>query len=299
METELYVVTGATGNIGKKVAEGLLAKGKKARVVGRNQKNLEPLVRKGAEAFVGDVQDPATVQKAFTGAKAVFLLIPPNFQSEKFRAYYNNVSESYAQAIRETGVRYAVSISSVGAQLADKNGPIGGLHDNEQRLNKIEGLNIVHLRPAFFMENFLQNVGLIKQKGIAGTPLKADLPIAMIATKDIAAKAVELLTHLDFKGKSVLELLGNKDVTMNEAVRALGQAIGKGGLPYVQFPYEDAQKAMTSMGISQDLARLFIEMYKGFNDGIVIPTEKRSAKNTTPTSIEEYAKEFAQVYNAN
>ena len=299
MDKELLVITAATGNIGRKVVEILLGRGRKVRAVARNEKNLEPLAKMGAEIFPGDVEDPAAVRKAFSGAQAVFTLIPPKYSSENFRAYQNKVAENYAQAIESSQIGHVVNLSSVGAHLADKNGPIGGLHDAEKRISRIAGINVVHLRPAFFMENHFFTLGLIKEKGINGSALKGDMPIPQIATKDIAQAAAELLARLDFKGVSARELLGTRDVSMAEATRHLGKAIGKPELPFVQFSYEDTRKALEGMGFSADASRLFVEMYEGFNSGVVRPAEARSAGNTTPTRIEDFAAEFAQVYNAN
>lgn len=79
--------------------------------------------------------------------------------------------------------------------------------------------------------------------------------------------------------------------------RIIGKAIGKPDLPYVQFPYEEAEKAMVQMGISQDMAKGFVEMNKSINDGFAITGTPRTEENTTPTSFEEFAESFAAVYN--
>src|SRR5688572_7621359 len=98
-ENPMYVVTGATGNTGRVVAETLLAKGKKVRVIGRNTGNLQSLVEKGAEAIVGSVADSSTMLHAFQGAQAVYALVPPNYATENFRAYQNEVGSAYSSAI--------------------------------------------------------------------------------------------------------------------------------------------------------------------------------------------------------
>lgn len=295
--TDFYVVTAATGNIGKVLVKRLLEKHQKVRALARNKTKLNSLEKIGAEIIVASVEDPAALTKAFTGAKAVFTLIPPNYRAEDFRAYQNKVSEATITAIKKSGVKYVVNLSSIGANLGEGTGPINGLHDHEERLNKLEGVNVLHLRPASFMENLLMNVGLIRTLGIAGSPLKPDLSLPMIATKDIAEVAAEHLLKLDFAGKSVIELHGQRDLTMAEAAKILGKAIGRNDLRYVQFPYGDALRGMLSMGLSEDVGRLMIEMQRGMNDGTLTFTQPRSAKNTTSTSIEEFAEVFAAVYN--
>jgi uncharacterized protein YbjT (DUF2867 family) len=88
----MYVVTGATGNTGRVVAETLLAKGKRVRVIGRSAQNLQSLVEKGAEAFVGSVADSSATLRAFQGAQAVYVMIPPSYTAQDFRAIRTNGS---------------------------------------------------------------------------------------------------------------------------------------------------------------------------------------------------------------
>lgn len=161
----------------------------------------------------------------------------------------------------------------------------------------MSGLHVLFLRPTYFMENHLHGIGLIKAQGIYGSPLKADVAFAMIATRDIAAAAAEALALPTFTGHGVRELLGPRDYTMREATRTLGQAIGRPDLPYVEFPYDATRDALMGMGFSADAAKLFVEMYDGFNAGRVHPLQGRSALTTTPTTLEQFAKDtFAPAY---
>ncbi len=298
MEKQAYIVTGATGNIGKVLAEKLLARGKKVRVIGRSKERLEPLVDKGAEPFVGSLDDATFLTNAFQNARVVFAMIPPNFTATDFRAYENQVGEALATAIRDAGVTHVINLSSVGAHLEEGTGPIKGLHDNEQRLNRLDGVNVVHLRPGFFMENLLFNVETIRNMGINGGPIDPELPIPMIATKDIAAVAARLMEERSFRLKSVRELLGPEDVSMAEVTKVLGKAVDIENLRYVQFSYDDARRAMIGLGMSVNVADEMIEMYRGMNENRVRPTEIRSPDNTTPTRLEEFAETFAAVYRA-
>ncbi len=294
---DLYVVTGATGNIGKELALALLKAGKKVRAIGRSAERLQPLVDEGAEAAVGSVDDAAFLTKAFSGARAVFAMIPPNYGAADARAEQRHVAEAYATAIREAGVTHVVHLSSIGAHLPNGTGPIAGLHDSEQILNAIEGLAVVHLRPAFFLENLLEGIGTIKAMGVNGSPLRADVSIPMIATKDIAAVAAEYLLAPDFTGSSVRDLYGARAYTMTETTAALGNAIGDPDLRYVQFSYEDTRAALVGLGLSASVADGLVEMYRAMNDGTLEVTAERSAENTTPTRIEEFAAEvFAPAY---
>lgn len=295
----MYVITGATGNIGSKLSETLLAKGEKVRVIGRNADRLQWLVDKGAEAAVGNLKDSAFLTKAFTGATAVFAMIPPDFAATDFRAYQNEVGASIATAIKNSGARYVVNLSSQGAELPAGTGPILGLHDQEERLNGLAGANVVHLRCTYFMENLLMDIPLINEKGIAGSAVRGDQKFAMIATRDIAAWVAEHLVKRDFEGKSVQDLLGQRDLSLNEAFAAIGKEIGWPSLKYVQFSYEEAEKGLREMGISGDVSRCFAEMCKALNEGLFAVNRPRTPQNTTSTSIEKFAATtFAEAYAA-
>ncbi len=292
----MYVITGATGNIGSKIADSLLAKGEKVRVIGRSKERLQRFVDKGAEAAVGDLNDGAFASSAFTGATAVFAMIPPDLAARNFRAHQNEIGENIAAAIATSGVRYVVNLSSQGADLSEGTGPILGLHDQEARLSGLSGVNILNLRPTYFMENLLMNIPLINQKGIAGSAVRGDQRFAMIATRDIAAYAAERLVKRDFVGNTVQDLLGQRDLSLNEATAVIGRAIGMPDLKYVQFSYEDAANGLVEMGVGKDLSRLFNDMSKALNEGLFAVNRPRTRDNTTPTSFEEFAETFAEYF---
>jgi uncharacterized protein YbjT (DUF2867 family) len=289
----MYVVIGATGNTGSVVAEKLLANGEEVRVVGRDPKRLERFTQKGAEAFAADVTDAAALTKAFSGAKAVYAMIPPNITSTDVRANQERVTGALATALEKSGVKHAVVLSSFGADKPDKTGPVVGLHNLEEKLNGIAGLNALYLRAGYFMENTLPQVGVIKSFGMMAGPVRADLRLPMIATRDIGAVAAEALLKLDFEGKRSRELLGARDVNYAEAARVIGDAIGKPGLSYTQMPAAQLKPALTQMGMSSNMADLLLEMADALNAGYMRPLEPRSPQNTTPTTFETFvAEEF-------
>jgi uncharacterized protein YbjT (DUF2867 family) len=195
-------------------------------------------------------------------------------------------------------LRYAVQLSSFGAHVPEGTGPIAGLHVSEQKLNAIQGLNVLHLRAAYFMENNLGAIGMIQGMGIFGHAALADLPIPMIATRDIGEYAAQRILKLDFSGKQTRELLGERDLTMTEATAIIARGIGKRDLRYVQFPYDQVLQVLMQMGIPPKTAGQFIEMYKAMNEGIVAAQEPRSPENTTPTSFEKFVQDvFAPAYH--
>lgn len=294
--SHLVTVTGATGNVGGAIAERLLKAGHKVRAIGRNKEKLGPLVSKGAEAVVGDQADAEFLTEAFTGAEAVFAMIPSSPTAEDMRAEQRAFAESIATAIKNSGVKKVVALSSLGADQPSGTGPITGLHEFEEILNAIPGISIIILRPTYFMENFLHAIPIIRQAGFIGDLPRADLAMPMIATRDIAAVAAEYLASPTFEGHSVRELLGPEDQKFADAAALLGEAIGKPDLSYVEFSEEDYKLGLLGAGFSASVADNYTEMGNAMNDGRIEGSE-RSADSTTPTTLREFAADtFAPAY---
>lgn len=296
----MYVITGATGKVGGGLAERLIKDGKPVKAIGRSAAKLAALAAmagKGAQTAVGDAADAVFLAKAFAGAECVFLMVPPDMATPDVQAHYDRMGDALIKALRESGVKSAAFLSSVGADIPKGNGPIAGLYRLEQKLKAVPGLNLLITRPGYFMENLYGNLGMIKHMGINGGALRGNLPMAQIATRDISEYLFQRLRKMDWKGLEIADLLGQRDLTMDEATAAIGKAIGKPDLKYVQFPYEDALKGMVGAGLSPSMAETFVEMSKGFNEGI-IPVPKRTPANTTATPIEQFAQDFARAYQA-
>jgi len=293
----MYVVLGATGNTGSVIANSLLLKGERVRVVGRDAVRLERFVRKGAEAFAANVSDAAALTKAFTSARAAYLMLPPSMTSQDYRADQERESDAIAQAVKESGLHYAVNLSSYGAHVPEGTGPIAGLHSSEQKLNAINGLNVLHVRAGYFMENNLAAISIIQGMGMFGHALLPELKLPMLATRDIGDYAAQRLLNLDFSGKQTRALLGERDLSMSEATGVIARGTGKPDLRYVQFPYEQVLQVLMQMGIPPKTAALFIEMYKAINAGVVAAQESRTPENTTPTSFEKFVQDvFVPAY---
>jgi len=293
----MHVVLGASGNTGHVVAKNLLARQQKVRVVGRNAAHLQPHAAQGAEIFIGDVTDAATLTKAFQNADSAYVMIPPNLTSNDPLAYSERVSDAIAAALKNAGVKNVVALSSIGADKSKGTGPVVGLYKLEQKLNQIDGANVLFLRPGYFMENTLPQVGAISKMGFAVGPIRPDLKLPVIATRDIGAAAADALLSLTFRGKQTKELLGQRDITYTEVAAIIGKAIGKPDLKYAQLPDEQIRPAMVQMGMSEQVANLLLEMSTSLNSGYMRALEPRTSQNTTPTSFETFvSEEFVPAY---
>jgi uncharacterized protein YbjT (DUF2867 family) len=293
----MYVITGASGNSGKVVAEKLLAAGKRVTVIGRSAANLSSLVAKGATAATSDLADTKFLTETFKGATAVYAMIPPNFTAPDFRAYQETIATSLTEAIKASGVKHVAVLSSVGAHLSENSGVVFGLHKFENQLATIPSLNVLNIRAGFFMQNFYGSIGLIKSMNInGGFPIQGDVKVGMVHTTDIGNYAAKRLAALDFTGQSHIDLSA-EHLTMNEASTILGEAIGNPSLKWVQFSYGDAKNGMMQMGMPEKLADLYVEFCKGVNEGQVYADAKPTPPADAPTTLRQFAKEFAGAFN--
>jgi uncharacterized protein YbjT (DUF2867 family) len=295
----MFVVLGATGNTGSIVAKRLLQGGENVRAVGRDAARLAPLAQLGAEPVVADVYDSASLGKALANAKGAYLMLPPRAKEPELLESGDRMSSAITEAVRASGISHVVVLSSIGGQHDKKTGPIMALHRFEEKLRQVPNLNAVFLRPAIFMENFLMLVGLVQSMGFLAGGINGDRKMPMVATRDIGDRAAELLLERSFAGISTRELLGQRDLSHDEAASLIGAGIGKPKLSYQRFPGFMVEQAMKQMGFPGKTAALMSEMNDAANDGLLDPQEARSEANTTPTRFETFVQEgFVPAYHA-
>ena len=235
--------------------------------------------------------DEARLIRALAGARAAYVMLQPNYikDSRDFRAFQVRLVAAIGTAVERSGIGHVVSLSSWGAAKADGTGPVAGLHELEQRLDRIEGLNALHLRVGYFMENTLSQAETIRARDTAAGPFRPDIKMSMIATRDLGDAAA--LVALDFEGKEARELLGQRDLSMSEAAAVIGEAIGRPGLAYVQDPEERVRAELLAAGFSPNVVGLVLKVGSSINSGHLRALEPRSARNTTATSFEAFVSE--------
>jgi uncharacterized protein YbjT (DUF2867 family) len=291
------VVLGATGTVGSKIADILLNEGHGLTLIARHTENLEKFRSRGAEVIAGDVMDVETLTNAFRNADSAFIILPDNVKAENTRAYQRQVTGTLIEAIEKSGIKYIVNMSSVGSHMHEGNGMMGGTGEQEVRLNQLKDVNVLHIRSAYFMENFIRTIGVVKKMGINGTVADGDHSIPMVATKDVAGIAAKHLSDLDFEGKSVHAVMGPKNYTYREFTTIIGKAVGIPDLPYVQLPVEQAKQAFLGNGFSEDFVDNLLEMGTAVKSGFM-NYQKRDASTTTPTTAEDFVNEvYLPVYN--
>lgn len=282
-------ITTPTGHIGRKVTRMLLGSGAKLVLLARDRDRVQEYERVGAQIRVGSVDNEMFVTEATIGADALLWVTPPNMTCPDMRAFQIACGRAAAGAIRANRIPRVVNISSIGAQQAEGNGPINGLHDVERQLNAAAP-NLVHLRPGFFFENFLMQIDAIHGASSVFMPTDGTRAIPMIATRDIAAVAAELLVYSDWTGLQVRGLHGPADMTIRQAVEIIAQGLER-PIRYAKIPEEQARANMRAGGMSDRAVEAMLEMYRSFQEGRLTVAEARSPETTTPTTLAEFTRE--------
>ncbi|NUO48607.1 MAG: NmrA family NAD(P)-binding protein [Polyangiaceae bacterium] len=274
----MHDIAGATGNTGKVAANLLLDRGKKVRVIVREVAKGAPFAARGAEVAVADLGDEKALTKALDGAEGAYVLVPPKMNAPNFRAYQDATTTAIVGAVRASKVPHVVLLSSVGAERESGTGPIAGLHIAEQKLGALADTQSTFIRAGYFMENVGAALGALEQ-GIFPSFLPADLPIDMIATRDIGELAATLLIEGPAKG---VVNLGGPAVTMRQVAAALSEIVGK-TIPVVEAPLDGVVPTLTGFGFTEDLAGLYRQMIGSFAAGeLTFEKQHRRVQGKTP-----------------
>ncbi|EYF00512.1 NAD(P)H-binding protein [Chondromyces apiculatus] len=280
------VVTGATGNIGSRVALTLAARqaaGQGGGVIGfvRDPLKAAPLAAAGVTLRQGAFEDDASLRAAFEGADTVVLITAGSTLAEQARAGI--------EAARAAGVRKIVRVSSLKAS-------VDGPTDATRQDGRVEawirerGLAHVILRGHCFMQNILKNVGSIRDEGkiYFGT---GDGKIGMIDVRDIADAAVAAVESEAWDGQT-LELTGPEAIDFHAVAAAVGRELGR-DVTFVPVPPVAAGDTARRFGVDAWTATVLTEYCAayaaGWGDFTTGEVERLSGH--APRSIADFARE--------
>ena len=294
-----YIITGSIGNIGKPVVQKLKQAGHEVTVITSNADRVKEIESIGAKAVVGSVEDGAFLKKAFASADAAYLMIPPNWKlNVGWLEYQKKVTHYYIEAIKANHIRSVVLLSSVGAHLRKGAGPVDGLGYAEEKLSELKDVNVLMLRPSYFFYNLLGMVPMIKDMNIMGANFgSGEEKLVLTDTGDIADEVAEALLTLKFKGHTVRCIASDERGT-KEVAEILGKAVGKPGTPWIEFKDADALKGMLGNGLPQTIAEGYVELGVSMREGKMQGEYWKNRPALGKVKLEEFAKQFAQVYNS-
>jgi len=290
-------ITGSLGNISKPLTETLVKNGHEVTVISSDSKKIPDIEALGAKAAIGSIADVAFLTGAFKGADAIYTMVPPNWTVSNYKQYIKETGKSYLEAIKASGVKRVVNLSSIGAHLPEGTGPIAGLYEVEQIMNTLSGVAVKHLRAGFFYINFFFDIGNIRNMGVMGNNYGSQAKLVMTHPRDVAAAAAQELPG-SFEGKSHRYVV-SEELHVAEIVKTIGASIDKPALPWVQFSNEELLAGMKAAGMSEAIASAYVEMGTAINSGILFEDfEANKPAVWGSTKFADFANEFAAVYNS-
>ena len=290
-----YVITGSLGNVSKPLSEKLLANNHTVTIITSHATRQKAIEEIGATAAVGSVEDVQFLTDTFKGADAVYTIVPPKWDAANWKEWIAGIGNNYAKAIKQTGVKYVVNLSSMGAHMPDDCGPVSGLYRVEEALNALEDINIKHLRPAYFYHNFMAQSNMIKHAGIMGANF-GDNPVPLVHPADVAEAAAEELLNLTFAGHSVRYIVGDEK-TGAEVAKIIGEAVNKPGLPWIVFTDEQNIEGAKQAGLSEEVAKNYTELGKAMRTGEMMEDYYRNKSSFSNINFKDFAAEFAGAFN--
>ena len=258
----MYAVTGITGKVGGAVARALLSAGQPVRAVVRSVDKGLRWAQQGCEVALAEVDDAQAMAQAFSGAEAVFIMLPSNFDPSpgfpEARALVDNIRQAL-QCARPSKV---VCLSTIGAQATQPN-LLNQLQLLEQALGTLD-MPVTFLRPGWFMENSVWDIAPAIESGVIPSFLQPlDKPVPMVATADVGRLAAELLQET-WQGQRIVELEGPRRITPHELAETFARLLGK-PVSMSVVPRDNWHELFSAQGMRNPLPRM--QMIDGFNEG--------------------------------
>lgn len=294
-------LTGSLGHIGKPLTQELVRKGHSVTVISSNYKKQKDIESMGAFSAIGSLEDLDFITSEFSGADAVYSMVPPaNYfdQNLNLLGYYHKLGSNYAQAIKQTGVKKVVNLSTIGGHLDKGNGILRGAHHVENFLNELPSdVAITHIRPTAFYYNLLPEVYSAKENGFIASNIDGEVVNAWVSPLDIASAIAEEITSSLTERK--IRYVASDELTYNELVVIIGKAINNPDLKWVFITDEQMQNGLETAGIQPKIAKGLTEMYASINSGLLYEHYNLNKPiKMGKVKMKDFAKEFAQVYTA-
>lgn len=304
------VLTGSLGNISKPLAKELVAKGHSVTVISSSTGKQKDIQALGANTAIGKLEDVNFLTETFTGADAVYCMIPMNMNEANHQAYMRKIANNYLRALKQAAVQRVVFLSGWSANVVKG-------ENIENIFNELTDVSITIMRPAVFYTNFYFSMDIIRGKGFMGALMTlmyaglipflkgqrgllmgnygGDDRIVFVSPLDIAeAVAEELVTTTE---KTKIRYVGSEEMTCNDAAKIIGTAIGKPYLKWVLLSDKQMLRGLKMAKMPEELAETMVEMQGVMHAGIPLKNFHNNNPKMGKVKLKDFAKEFAAVYN--
>ncbi|GAA4494506.1 NAD(P)H-binding protein [Actinoallomurus oryzae] len=283
----MIVVTTPTGQIGGPLVRRLLDRDKEVRVIARDASRLDDTVRERVETVEGSHDDPAVLDKALPGAEALFWLVPPNPRAPSAEEHYLGFARAGAAAIARHGVGHVVGVSSAGHGWPTPAGVLSAAFAMDAELGT-SGAAYRALSMPFYMENLLRQLDAIRGQGAFSLTCAGDVPLALIATRDIAGTAADLLTDRSWTGQENLPVFGPDRLTPDGMAEVISQELGR-PVTYRRMSVDDYASLLRSRGAGDRTVKDVTEAFAAQDHGIY--DADWAIAEPTPTDFRTWCRE--------
>ncbi|BDG09976.1 SDR family oxidoreductase [Anaeromyxobacter paludicola] len=254
----MFVVTAATGKLGRHAVEALLQKvpAREIAAAVRHPEKAADLAARGVQVREADYTRPGTLQAAFQAGDKV-LFISSSAVGERLPQH-----RAVVEAARKAGVALLAYTSLLRADRSTLG--LAPEHKGTEELVRASGLPFVFLRNGWYLENYTENLGPALAHGaIAGCAGQGR--IAAASRADYAAAAVEVLTGAGHEGKAY-ELAGDAPFTLAELAAEVSRQLGR-TIAYADLPPEEYRKVLTAAGLPGPFVELLVDSDLGASRG--------------------------------
>ncbi|MEV8371706.1 NAD(P)H-binding protein [Kribbella sp. NPDC056861] len=288
----MIIVTTPTGDIGRQLLQDLLAAapGEDLRVIVRDPAKLPAAVRDRVDVVTGSHGDPEVVDKAFTGADAVFWIVPPNSQAPSLHSAFAGFTRAAADAFVAHGISHVVGVSALGrgTPVAGTAGLVTASLEMDDLIAQ-SGVAYRALANPSFMDNLLRQLPSIRDHGVFTDTVDADRQAPWAATADIAATAAGLLLDRSWTGVDSVPVLGASDLSANDLARIMSDVLGR-PIRYERESLESLAARLTSFGLGDAFVGGMVDMMRAKDEGLDAGV-RRTPENSTPTTFRQWCEQ--------
>jgi uncharacterized protein YbjT (DUF2867 family) len=220
------LVVGATGSLGSKVVDELLARGKNVRALVRPASDASRLESRGVQIARGDMLDIGSLVAAMNGADAVITTAAGYTRGGKNANDIDTIGNAnLAEAAHRTGIRRFVLTSIL---TSDQTPQVPHFWHKKLAEDKLEQLGVpfVALRPGAFLDQVATMAGNPLDKGRLIWMSKATVPLTFVRTSDLAAYLAAAV-DADAKAGERIDIGWDRPVSMREVADLMGQRAGR------------------------------------------------------------------------
>jgi hypothetical protein len=294
----MILLVDAGGTVVSEVAKRLVISGARVRVLLTPFSRCNYLVHEQLDLVSVSLFEAEELTQHFMTAQVVILSAPTSPKIIGLPQVQEEVAQVLYSACLKSEIRSVLHISRFGAHLNSGTGPIHGCFLLEQFLNQLPSCQVKHVRGAYFLENFLRSIPILRTFGVISDLLHPDIPFFCITVETFVSVIVrEALNQWMGCEKTVLHVREEDLLRPLELSARIGSRLGLGTVEYVQSDHSVARGLMHTKGITSITAMDIITMYQSFYTATFVTEVITGPTEVFPSALDSFLSLFVEKYN--